>query len=62
MIDKALEEVLNEIQPDKGFQIKCLNCGSTDCHIELKEAYGFDIDETIYNDYYVLCEICGQKE
>lgn len=44
---------------DKGFEIKCLNCNSTDCSIEKDSDYGSD-DEWVIWSYKIVCNNCGQ--
>lgn len=60
MIDKALEEVLEESKDDKGFEIKCLNCGSEKCVTTFDVDYDIN-NEPIYSPFYIICENCGQR-
>lgn len=45
---------------DKGFEVKCLNCGSTE--VELLEDYDEYSDGELYSlGTYFYCKDCGQR-
>ncbi|WP_205427417.1 hypothetical protein [Clostridium botulinum] len=47
------------MEEDKGFEIKCLNCGNT--NIDIKADLDYDYEENSYiNGYYLECNNCGQ--
>ena len=44
---------------DKGFEIKCLNCGSTD--VSEEHDFDYDYDENMIDlGTYLICNNCGQ--
>jgi hypothetical protein len=46
-------------EEDKGFEIKCLNCGSTD--VKEVNDYDYDWDENLIDlGTYLICNNCGQ--
>jgi hypothetical protein len=50
-----------EYEEDKGFEIKCLNCGSNEVTIETDMDY--DYEEISYiSGYYHYCKNCGQSD
>lgn len=46
---------------NKGFEIKCLNCGSTKVHIEQDGDYDWEENWIPYG-WFICCEECGQYE
>ena len=49
------------MEEDKGFEIKCLNCGSTD--VEELQDYDYDYDDNVIDlGSYLRCKSCGQTE
>ena len=45
---------------DNGFEIKCLNCGSTNCVISQEEDYDMD-DMLVLGLPYIVCNDCFQS-
>ncbi len=46
---------------DKGFNITCLECGSSD--VSIQEDIDYDWDEEPYeNGYYLKCNNCGNTD
>lgn len=45
----------------KGFEIKCLECGSTDVSIKYDSDYGYDGEDEYFvqGDAYLQCNNCG---
>ena len=50
---------IHHIEEDKGFEIKCLNCGSTD--VSEEHDFDYDYDENMIDlGTYLICHNCGQ--
>jgi hypothetical protein len=47
-------------EEDRGFQIRCLNCGSTDCEIKENGDYNDEEEWENFGGYYIVCHNCGQ--
>lgn len=46
---------------DKGFEIKCLNCGSINVNCETVLDYEYD-ESSYISGYEIYCKDCGQRE
>ena len=61
LIDAGIEncpEISSE--EDKGFEIKCLNCGSTDCNISEMGDYNYEEEWEGSGIFEITCRNCGQ--
>lgn len=50
-----------KMEDDKGFEIKCLNCGSINIDVHADVDYDYDGNPYI-GGYYIECNNCGQVE
>ena len=58
---ESLEDIPMYPDQDKGFEIKCLDCGSTNCTIY--EDYDYDYnDDLVPIGYRIRCLDCNQVE
>lgn len=53
---KSLDEIPMYPEEEKGFEIKCLNCGSIDCEITFEGSGAYSTDMVI------VCHNCGQNQ
>lgn len=53
LIDAGIENCPEISEEDKGFEIKCLNCGSTNCDVDQKYSDNVGI--------IIVCLNCGQE-
>lgn len=49
----------DKVQLDKGFEIKCLNCGSTECRVD--NDFGVS-DSGAWGSVKIVCPRCPQEE
>jgi len=47
------------METDKGFEIKCLNCGSTKCEMEEEGEYDYEEEWHSWGSK-IVCNNCGQ--
>lgn len=62
MENSTLCKECSDSMNDKGFEIKCLNCGSTECFIQ--DTGDYDYEETYIPSgmHEIVCRNCGQVE
>lgn len=58
---QSLDDIPPYPEEDKGFEVKCLNCGSTNCVIKEQYDYNSD-DELVYCGHGFMCFDCGQTD
>lgn len=47
---------------DKGFEIRCKNCGNTYCSIDLLGDYNYEEEWELFGTWKITCNNCGQEE
>jgi len=58
---KSLEDISMYPEKDKGFEIKCKNCGSTDCTIDILGDYDHEEEWYSWDTWRITCNSCGQE-
>jgi hypothetical protein len=59
-VEKQIEQEMEEIEEPKGFEIKCLKCGGTNCSI--LEDGDFDEEGNWFSwGYYIQCNQCDNN-
>lgn len=57
---QSLDNIPPYPEEDKGFETKCLNCGSTNCVVQEKYDYNYE-EELVYDGHGFMCFDCGQS-
>lgn len=60
--DELIDNYTQEIELNKGFEIKCLDCGSKNCEVLEDGEYVDDTYGEKWESYgfYIKCHDCGQ--